>query len=1064
MKTSKVLVLGLCTVILLGIFTPFVNAYLFKGTLGEMDMTGREQYQRTFYSNYSNKFYMIFDYDDIFHGLGIVYSYSDYGITWSPAIYLWNRSEDAVAWHVHMGLKNFDFYVEPDGRYIHFANHTGSTGWYWKMEINQTTGIITPITNEPQMFIQGTYGSSWYLKDEISITVDSNGYPYIGAEIQSGAQLCYSVWKSAMNNGTWLLEDFDDFWYIKSEYMANGGANPGSNGMGGELHPSYDDNIVLIWWFYEQPDGRQMHKSMYYDASADDWINCAGGIFNDNEGGDWAEHCWSTGYSLQANKSVIFKQKESLPNGLIGISGIVLDHTTYTWGSSFQVSFNEVGDAGSTVFNPFVTMSNSGAINFVWTIAGNNTYWARRMYSNGTLESDWFIVENMYNDMIEDNQFSVADTAPVYTPMPMLMMDDIGGNLDQDYIYFNYLTFLEGNWSIPFEYYNSTLYNSDGSLNDGWIFRGETYKVESYFRNASTFTLSFTDGEHDIEFEYNNATQRLSINSDDQFIIGDYYFNITHYTSGITKATWGFIPNTNIVDISNTTIYYSLYYEPTDSTLSADTGMTFNIYNLGGYTYYTFTGDGGRTIGGTPFQLHATNGTLNSTARAEQVFRKLQHVSFLMELDMSNVWDSGNGEFDIDAGIGYVDIGIDYRLNSSWVEGFKIRMYVQSADVGHHDGGVDHNWVEWSVDFYNYDPDTGLSQNLKSELIYTNHWGYEHENYVPDYHNRTSSQFWIDLWFDRANASTTVGAQVNAYYHGMKEQGSSWWFGYGDFTPMISNYDNAKFLDDLYDEGGNITNIQKYDLMRFYIEIGKVDIPDGNDQTWTVRGIEDMHREQAIDRMEGIDEPTFVATKVLDMPQGGFINALKSALSNIANSITQGIFFTMKSVWSGVGWVAELMGLGAWFDSLSIMIGNVATASLAFMDQLQVALLNSALLIEQITRVISSGIVRYTFVLTQFISSILLWYQYIIDIFSGGGLWSINIWTSLNLGDFFMLGMHLFPVYWLNRLNEADDTIGTLQGDLRFIIMLVTGLFSFLSSVIIVTMTLINILLGMLPI
>lgn len=1066
MKISKSLVIGLCIISMLSIFTPFVSAYLFKGTLGEMDMAGREQYQRTFYSSYSNKFYMIFDYDDIFHGYGIVYSYSDYGITWSPARYLWNRSEDAVAWHVQMGLKNFDFYVEPDGRYIHFANHTGSTGWYWKMEINQTTGIITPVTEFPQMFIQGTgWSSVWRLKDEISITVDSNGFPYIGGEIWDGSsQLTYAVWKSKFNNGTWLLEDFDDFWHIKSEYMANGGANLGSISWGGELHPSYDGNIVLIFWAYNQPAGQQYHKSMYYDASADDWINCAGGIFNDNEGGDWAENCWSTGYSLQANISVIFKQKESLPNGVIGISGIVLNHTTYTWGSSFQVAFNEVGDAGSTVFNPFVTVSNSGAINFVWTIAGNNTYWARRMYPNGTLESEWFIVDTMFNDMIEDNQFSVADTALAYSPMPIVMMDDIGSNLVQDYIYFNYLTFLLGSWSVPFEYYNTTLYNSDGSVNDGWIFRGETYKVDSYFRNASTFTLSFTDGEHDIEFEYNDATQRLSVNSDDQFIIGDYYFNITHYTSGITKATWGFIPNTNIVDISNTTLYYSLYYAPTDSIMSGSTEITFNIYNLGGYAYYDFVGDGGRTIGGTPFQLYATDASLNSTARAEQVFRKLQHISFLMELDMSNEWEDGNGEFDIDAGVGYVDIGIDYRLNSTWVEGFKIRIYVQDADVGHHDGGVDHDWVEWSVDFYNYDPNTGLSQNLKSELIYTNHWGYEHENYNPDYYNRTSTQFWIDLWFDKVNASTTVGAQVNAYYHGMKEQGSSWWFGYGDFIPMISNYGRAKFLDDVYDEGGNITNIQKFDLIKFYIEVGKVNITDGNDETWEITAIEDMHREQAIDRMEGIDEPTFVETKVLDMPQGGFINALKSALGNIANSISQGIFFTMMSLWSGVGWVAELMGLKQWFDSLSIMLRNIATASLQFMDELTIALLNSAILIEQITRLISAGVTRYVFVITAFITSIMGWYGYIIQMFSGGGIFNIDIWTSLNLEDIFILLMHLSPIWWINRLNESDHFIETLQGDLRFIIMLVTGLFNFLASIIIVTMTLINILLGMLPI
>ncbi|GAH04080.1 unnamed protein product, partial [marine sediment metagenome] len=91
-----------------------------------------------------------------------------------------------------------------------------------------------------------------------------------------------------------------------------------------------------------------------------------------------------------------------------------------------------------------------------------------------------------------------------------------------------------------------------------------------------------------------------------------------------------------------------------------------------------------------------------------------------------------------------------------------------------------------------------------------------------------------------------------------------------------------------------------------------------------------------------------VQTKVLDMPQTGFINAIKSALGNIANSITQGIFFTIKSLWAGVGWVAELMGLKEWFDSLSIMISNIATASLNFMDSLEIALINTAILLDQL--------------------------------------------------------------------------------------------------------------------
>ncbi|GAH14736.1 unnamed protein product, partial [marine sediment metagenome] len=193
-------------------------------------------------------------------------------------------------------------------------------------------------------------------------------------------------------------------------------------------------------------------------------------------------------------------------------------------------------------------------------------------------------------------------------------------------------------------------------------------------------------------------------------------------------------------------------------------------------------------------------------------------------------------------------------------------------------------------------------------------------------------------------------------------------------------------------------------------------------------------------------------------------NAIKSALGNIANSITQGIFFTIKSLWAGVGWVAELMGLKEWFDSLSIMISNIATASLNFMDSLEIALINTAILLDQLFRIVSTGLTRWTYGLTVFITSIVSWYTSIVQLFTGGGIFKIDIWMSLSLEDWFVLGMHLLPIFWVQRIFNADDKISTLQGDISFVIMLTTGLFNFLATVIMLSVTLLNFIIGLLPI
>ena len=134
------------------------------------------------------------------------------------------------------------------------------------------------------------------------------------------------------------------------------------------------------------------------------------------------------------------------------------------------------------------------------------------------------------------------------------------------------------------------------------------------------------------------------------------------------------------------------------------------------------------------------------------------------------------------------------------------------------------------------------------------------------------------------------------------------------------------------------------------------------------------------------------------------------------------------------------------------------------MDSLELALINSALLLEQIIRLVSTGLTRYTTLITAFITSILKWYGHIIDMFTGGGIWSINIWMSLSLEDWFTLALNLLPVWWAIRLSKADDIIRTIQGDLSFVIQLVTGVYWFLTTIIFLTVELLTFLIGLLPI
>jgi hypothetical protein len=1044
----------------------------------ELSNGGREHFYRSFYSNYSNQFYAIFAIQLPGWGRwGLMYSRSGDGVGWTNTSSFPNvfPSVGVLGWGLSLD-KEMDFYLTPDGRYIYWAGEESTNTqhlWWGKVGINQATGDLYSIVNATEI-LTGQYQAGgdpvWgtkQIEDEYSIVVDRESYVYIGMEVEFGvASKTYIVIKSNAPD-SFTYENFGDSWSIETEYINNGGANPANDKMNGQLFPLHNyEDVGIVWGYFENAVTQELHRSLYYDNSTDDWIDLTNLLFNDNEAGDWADDSWGLGWS--SDLTVLFKQHESNPDGVIELDAMFLDQTTDSWVNTTQISFDIAGDAGSERFFPLVSVrEGSNAVNFIWGLNGNDTIWYRRMFPNSTFE-DIQVLESTLDNNVIWTYFSGGHTG--LGPMGVTWLVNEGSipeYPDQgDFILHNYVTFLEDDWIVPYAHLNTTLYNEDGTVNDGWMFEGDIYTFDSYFHGADNFHLNFTDGQHDIYFRFDGNTNYTYIETDEGFVIGEIFSNYTIYPDGTQRVIWRFVPDINIVDIVNTTVYYRIYNATLNTETYASIAIWFNIYNLGGLTYYIFEGDGGRTPYGSAFDLYATDGNQSSSATAEQIFRKLQHINFLIEINMGNEWDAGTGDYDIDAGVGYVDIGIDYRLNASWVEGFKIRLYVFDAEVGHHLGGNDQDWVLWSVDFYNYLPATGTQQNLQTAYIYSNHWGYERRNFTPDrYDNRTACQLWVDLWFDKTNASTTVASQTNAYYRGMKEQGSAWWFGYGVFTPMIGDYDNAKFLDNLYDEEGNITNVQKYDLMKFYITVGKVNDTDGNDEMWRISAVEDMHRELAIDRMEGIDEPTFVETKIIDMPQTGFINAIKSAISNLSKLIWAGAFQFIKLLMGAIGTLMDAIGLGEWWIAFNAILGSLADYSIILMDEVLIALSNSALLLTQVFNLLSAGIGRFVYGLTSSITGLLSWYGYIVEMFTGtGSIWSADLWMSLSLEDWFVLGFHLLPVWWVNRLAQADNLGETLKSDLMFASWLITGLFNLFVTIIMLSVAILNLIIGLLPI
>lgn len=535
------------------------------------------------------------------------------------------------------------------------------------------------------------------------------------------------------------------------------------------------------------------------------------------------------------------------------------------------------------------------------------------------------------------------------------------------------------------QYHSSTLWNivnGQRVANDGWLFMGEVYEMEFDVSNVSYFYAQMLDGEHTIRFYYDNSTRAMNVTVDDNNVAGLIASEVvsTNETTRRFTLIWRFILNKQVVDIINTTITYYGINTPEGTTVSgtAFTGLT--IYNLGGFVSYTFNGDGGRTTGGDAFELYATNGSLSSSAYAEVIFRKLQHMHLLVEIDMDNDFDTDHLDFPY--GCGFVEYGFDYRLGGAWVTGWKCKIYVDLARVGRYGGGYDSSYVRVVVDWYNPEHQAGI---IKTDKIYAYHYGYDKDS---DYANRKSIILWVDLWFNRMNASTVVGGRVNSYEHGMYEAGSVWWFGYGAFRPKIGNKTASMFFDDLYDGSSDITSCQPIEIVRAWAKVEKINDIDGNDDTWTLKNYEVLNWKLADDRMEGVDTPVFVETKDPSMPKTGFVAPLMKAIQGISTAIWKGVLGAMRIVIGGIDslllWMNSPVTMSQMIDWIMIQASYVGTWIMTVIEQTATILTIFTNMITVILQVITYMTSAIAWVLIYVVGFPIHFLNVIIAFFQGG--------------------------------------------------------------------------------
>ena len=435
------------------------------------------------------------------------------------------------------------------------------------------------------------------------------------------------------------------------------------------------------------------------------------------------------------------------------------------------------------------------------------------------------------------------------------------------------------------------------SDDDEWLFMGEIYDITAQFYNPEYAEISFNDGIHETKLKYLNSTKKMNVESTDSYVCGLIY-STYEIDNGTYTLKWRAILDKNIVDSYNVSFDYYTYNDYDES--FGSTGTYRNIYNLGGKVYYNFTGDAGRIIGGEPFQVYVNQ--TGSIASTSAVFRKLQHWRMLYELDFSPTWNVNYYTNYI--GTAITRIGFDYRIDNEWVDGWYCLIYLNEGNIGHYGGSNDNSWIKLNVEWYNN------GTMVKEDYIYTYSYAYFPSGQSAS--ERTTFNVWVDIWFNRLNASTVVGGRVNSYYHGMEENG--WWL-WTDFAPKMGNVTSSMFFDDLLDVNGSIVSCKDIELVRPKLILTKTTY----DNRVEVYPFEIMDWKQADDRMEGVNTPVFTDTKVIDMPQTGFIASLISAVQGISTSIWKGalgfihiLISSMDSLLTSIGSPVSMSQMIEW--------------------------------------------------------------------------------------------------------------------------------------------------------
>lgn len=404
---------------------------------------------------------------------------------------------------------------------------------------------------------------------------------------------------------------------------------------------------------------------------------------------------------------------------------------------------------------------------------------------------------------------------------------------------------------------------------------------------------------------------------------------------------------------------------------------------------YSSTG-AGRIVGGDVFELYAS-GDSGEWAKSTVTFHKLQHIHTLFAIGMPDeAPDATDNVAD-----GSVEFGLDYCHNDAWVTGWSCKITLNG------DTDITSNcYVGYTVSWYYQ----GVF--VKSDSLYTFWEGREgYKDYFRVY---------LDLWFNKINASTTIGGRICSYYHGMQDN-AAWWLRWwsSNWGTKATDKVQSMFFTDLTDNSGNIISCKQIDLMRVW---ARVEGSSTENYTWRLRDFDILSFTVAQDEMEGINTPVFEETRTPDMPATGFVAAFLAGIRKVGETIVNAFTWGAMNIWPAFcGFMDSLgafFGFPHWFSSLT-------TTLYLWLTYFWTALGYLATFLVQAFSGFGAGMGTFTTALVAFVSAGVSWMQGLVGFFTGTWTGMTDLWNDFGGTTWLQFACIIYPIYLL-FLWESD--------------------------------------------